>query len=173
MRVEWINCLTGFRGSVETFPAELLAANGEGGAVFRFDGTSVKICPDFRTAGIHFCGKIVTTPVALEVDLPVILQMRGRIIVLCACDGQKDGVEDWASEYRFPLWTLFEPETFEPIETVRTPKEIPAALKRAGLDADECLASPYGLPVAVPLAQIFDTLLADGNADNAPDANAL
>jgi len=165
VRIEWINCLTGFRGSVETFPAELLAADGEPGATFRFDGATVKICPDFRASEIYFCGKIVTTPVALEAGLPVILQMRGRVISLCACDERGNGA-DWANEYRFPLWTLFEPETFEPIETVRSPEDIPAALKRSGLAAHECLISPYGLPVAVPLSQVFEMLLADGNAQN-------
>ena len=158
MRVEWINCLTGFRGSVETFPAEFPGIGGAPGIVLRFDGVSVKIFPDFRAGEIRFAGKVATEPFALAFGEPGILQMSGRILAFCAISGNCAG-EDWANDYRFPLWTIFEPETFEPIETVRAPAEIPAALKRAGLAPSDCLAAPYGLPAAIPLPQVFDALL--------------
>lgn len=154
MRIEWINCLTGVCGTVSVFPAEMLSEGNTPGVSFRSTSAGdVSICPDFRAREIFIDGEIALAPKMLEAGVPVTLQMGRRLLVLCAVSAA--GGDGWAQNYRFPLWTLFETETLEALETVRVPAELPAALKRSRMPEAECGASPYGLPVVFPLAQVL------------------
>lgn len=165
MRVETIDCLTGTRGEIANFPAELRCADGSAGAHLRLapDGNGVCVSADFRASGVRFAGKTLLGAETLAAGVPAILQLKDRVIALCVpAAGEGENSAHWSAHYRFPLWTLFEPETFEAIAAVRSPDEIPAALQRERLEPRDCLAAPYGVPVSVPLAQIFEILC--GNA---------
>ena len=158
LRVEWINCLSGVRGSVGTFPAEMSGF----GVSFRIGASGgAEIVPDFRADAVFLNEELLLGAAPLEAGVPVFLRTRARLLACCVPRGNDD---DWAALYRFPLWTLFEPETFEAIETVRAPAEIPAALKRNGVSAEDCLASPYGLPACVPLASVYGMLCGNPSA---------
>ncbi len=161
-RAEWINCLTGIRGAIDVFPAEMAAPDGSPGVAFRFgaDG-GIEIVPDFRSREIFLGEKLMLGSERLEEEVPVILRMGRRLLALCVVRSRASG---WAERYRFPLWTLFEAETFEAVETVRSPSDVPAAMKRNGLAPEECLVSPYGLTVAVAFPRVADLFL--GNADD-------
>lgn len=157
MHAEWINCLTGVRGRIDVFPAEMLADDGTPGVTFlRSRDGSLEIRPDFRAAETRLDGNVMLEPASLETGVPAALQLGRRLIALCAAEDGAD--EDWAEHYRFPLWTLFETETLEAIETVRVPAELPDAFRRSGLPEKDCGASPYGLPVVFPLAQAMKIL---------------
>lgn len=152
---QWINCLSGVRGKISVFPAEMPANDNAPGISLRVsseDG-NVRVCPDFRAEKIFLDGELLLSPAILANDLPAILRMGKTLLAFCV-----SASDEWAEEYRFPLWTLFEPETFEPIETVRAPADVPAALARNRLREEECLVSPYGLPVAVGLEHVADLL---------------
>lgn len=154
-RVEWINCLTGVRGAIGVFPADMRAEDGAPGVSFRrSEAGLLYVCPDFRGKSVRIDGRVALTPAELEPDVPVALQMGRRLLALCAVVGG-DG-ENWAAHYRPRLWTLFEAETLEALETVRAPEELSVALARSGLPAEECCASPYGLPVVFPLPQVLE-----------------
>ena len=158
-RVEWINCLSGVRGAIEIFPAEMAAADGSPGVVFRLGRGGIELVPDFRSREIFLDGKLMLGAAQLEVDVPVMLRMGQRLLALCSVRSRES---DWSANYRFPLWTLFETETFEAAETVRVPADIPAALKRNALAPEKCLVAPFGLNVAVPFPSVAD--LFRGNA---------
>lgn len=154
-RVEWINCLTGVRGSIGFFPADMLAEDGAPGVSFRRSAAGrLCVCPDFRGKSVRIDGRVALTPVELEPGDPVALQMGRRLLALCAADGADE--ENWAAHYRPRLWTLFESEMLDALETVRSPEEIPGALARSGLPAADCCVSPCGLPVAFPLPQVLE-----------------
>lgn len=155
MQLEWIHCLSGRHGSISAFPAEMLAEKGAPGVAFRRSGAGIKISPDFRAKNISVDGKPTLASVYLEPGVPAFLRMGKILLALCVTDGENN---TWAAHYRFPLWTLFEPETFEPIATVRTPAEIARTLKNKKLRPEDCLAAPYGLTMTIPLPQIFDLL---------------
>lgn len=169
MQVEWINCLTGIRGKIELFPAELLAGDGRACVVLRIgENGYVRVCPDFRAEEVRLDGRLMLGSEPLEPGVPVVLQMKKSLLALCV---PAEGSEAWAAHYRFPLWTIFEPETLEAVATVRNAAEIPAALERNGLAPSDCLAAPYGLPLCVPLAQIFELICGndEASADDVPD----
>lgn len=177
MRVETIDCLAGTRGEITDFPSQLRCGDGAAGAHLRLaaDGNGVCVSADFRANGVRFAGKTLLGSERLAVGVPAILQLKDRVIALCvpAADEGENSVH-WSAHYRFPLWTLFEPETFEAIATVRSPAEIPAALQRDRLEPQDCLAAPYGVPVSVPLAQIFEILCGnEGTAESAGTAEKI
>lgn len=154
MIVEWIHCLNGIRGSIAAFPAEMCADGNRPGATFRLAENGVRIYPDFRAKDIFFNGKKVFSSALLETGVPAFLRLGKTLIVACAKSSASR--EDWAEHYRFPLWTLFEPETFEAIECVRAPSEIRAALERHRLNPGDCLVAPYGITATIPLSGIWD-----------------
>lgn len=175
MRVEMTDCLTGTPGEIVKFPADLRCADGSAGVQLRLaaGGNGVCVSADFRASGVRLGGKTLLGAEMLAPGVPVILQLKDRVIALCVpAAGEGETSRHWAAHYRFPLWTLFEPETFEAIATVRSPAEIPAALERDRLEPEDCLAAPYGLSVSVPLAQIFTLLCGNGRGDEAAEKNS-
>lgn len=153
MRIEWINCLSGYTGCISAFPSDMLADDDAPGVSFRESSTGeISVCPDFRAREIFIDGKIALEPKLLESGVPAALQLGRRLIALCAVSAA--GGEGWARDHRFPLWTLFETETLEALETVRVPADLPAALERSRMPEAECAASPYGLPVLFPMPQL-------------------
>lgn len=162
-RVEWINCLSGVRGAIEFFPAEMAASDGSPGVVFRYgrDRAGIEIASDFRSREIFLGEKLMLGATQLEDDVPVLLRMGRRLLALCCVRSRES---EWAKLYRFPLWTLFEAETFEAAETVRVPADVPAAMKRNALAPEKCLVSPFGLNVAVPFPTVADLFC--GNASD-------
>ena len=154
MRVEWIHCFSGKRGGVSAFPAEMLSDGNHPGITFRLCENGVKIRPDFRAKEIFFNGKKVLASALLEPGVPAFLRMGKTLLVVCAVGST--GNSDWTAHYRFPIWTLFEPETFSALETVRAPEDILPAVKRLDLDPKDCLVAPYGLTVTISLSDILD-----------------
>lgn len=141
----------------------MLADGTAPGISFRLSGRyGLKVTPDFRAKDIRLDGKVLLGARELELNVPVILRMGKTLLALCAVNDESGC--DWARDYRFPLWTLFDPETLDAVETVRVPAEISGALARNALDAEDCLASPYGLPVCVPLSQIEDLLITESSS---------
>lgn len=153
LHLEWIHCLNGRRGVISIFPAEMVAEKGTPGLTFRLSGTGVKISPDFRAKNISVNGKTVLSSARLEPDVPAFLRMGKTLLAVCVTEKQNG---DWANYYRFPLWTIFDPETLEPLGTVRSPREIPDLLKNERRTPENCLASPYGLTLTIPLDRILD-----------------
>lgn len=154
MLVEWIHCLNGKRGKITAFPAEMLTDGNRPGVAFRLTGNGIKIYPDFRAENVAFNGKKVLSSAVLEPGVPAFLRMGKTLLVVCAKAASDK--TDWSAHYRFPLWTLFEPETLDGITCVRSPSEIPAALKRYDLSPETCLVSPYGITATIPLDSVFD-----------------
>lgn len=154
MLVEWIHCLSGKRGKITVFPAAVFADGNNPGVTLRLAENGIRICPDFRAKDISFNGKKVLSFALLEPDVPAFLRMGKSLLVACAKNAT-DGI-DWAAHYRFPLWTLFEPETLDGITCVRSPAEIPDALARYDLAAENCLVAPYGITATIPLTSVAD-----------------
>lgn len=155
MLVEWIHCLSGKRGKITVFPAAVSADGNNPGVTLRLAENGVKICPDFRAKDISFNGKKVLSSALLEPGVPAFLRM-GKSLLVASCAKNATDETDWAAHYRFPLWTLFEPETLDGITCVRSPAEIPDALARHGLAAENCLVAPYGITATIPLAAVAD-----------------
>ena len=153
MRVEWIHCLRGRRGVISAFPAEMLAEKGAPGVTFRLSENGVKIYPDFRARNVSVNGKTVLSSALLEPDVPAFLRMGKNLLVVCATN-KPDSL--WVKYYRFPLWTIFEADSFDAVATVRSPQEIPEIVKRERLSQNECLVAPYGLTATIPFACISD-----------------
>lgn len=154
MRVEWIHCFSGKRGSVSAFPAEMLSDGNQPGITFRLCDNGVKIHPDFRAKEIFFNGKKVLASALLESGVPAFLRMGKTLLAVCAVCSTDN--TDWTEHYRFPIWTLFEPETLNALETVRAPADILPVLKRLDLAPKDCLVAPYGLTMTIPLSDILD-----------------
>lgn len=157
MELEWINCLTGICGKITVFPAEMVAGETDPGVSFRVaDSRGVTVIPDFRAKEITLNGKILLGSALLTAGEPAVLRMGKTLLALCTIGAEED--RGWRKAYKFPLWTIFDSETFDALETVRVPADIPDALSRNNADVEECLVSPYGLPVCIPFLKVRDLL---------------
>lgn len=157
MKLQWINCLSGVRGEIEHFPAEMLSegdAYGIGFTPNEHGGISVVV--DFRANDVVVGENCSPGVYPLEMNVPVIVRVGETLLAVCMAESR-----DWSKAYRFPLWTIFDAESLEVVETVREPSEVDAAVERSGIEEEECFVSPYGLPLTVPLSLVADLFESD------------